>query len=74
MLSRVIKSGFSVYNTTPKGGFNALGALNRLKTSLFAPVKHIKRAMEPSGVNASTMTNTTEEAFDEVAHECKNFL
>ena len=30
--------------------------------------------MEPSGVNASTMTNTTEEAFDEVAHECKKFL
>jgi hypothetical protein len=68
MLSKVVKYSFSV-NPTPKGGFNLMAGINRLKESLKAPVKHIKRNIEPSGVNYSNMTNTTEEAFDEVSHE-----
>jgi hypothetical protein len=69
MLSKVIKYSFSNFNTSPKGGFNLMAGINRLQESLKAPVKHIKRTMEPSGTNYSMMTNTTEEAFDEVSHE-----
>jgi len=69
MLSKLAKAAFSSFNPTPKGGFNALGALNRLKSGLRAPIKHIKRNIEPSAVNYGSMTNTTEEAFDEVSHE-----
>ncbi len=65
MISKIAKYAFS----TTKGGFNMLGAMNRFKSAVRAPVKHIKRNLEASGVNYSPMTNTTEEAFDEVAQE-----
>jgi hypothetical protein len=40
-----------------------------LKSAIKAPVKHYKRWTEPTGINYSNMTNTTEEAFDEVSQE-----
>jgi hypothetical protein len=45
------------------------GALSSWTNLVTAPVKHIKRLLEPSGVDYQTMTNTTEEAFDEVSQE-----
>jgi uncharacterized Zn-finger protein len=69
MLSKIAKAAFSSFNQTPKGGFNILSAANRFKNSLFAPVKHVKRFLEPTAADNSVMTNTTEEAFDEVSHE-----
>jgi hypothetical protein len=65
MLSKIIKAGFSSTQNTSK--FSQ--AIGRLKSTLTAPVKHIKRGFEPSGLNYSPWTNTTEEAFDEVAAE-----
>lgn len=69
MLSKVVRHSFSNFNSAPKGGFNLVAGLNRLGESIKAPIKHVKRAIEPSAVNYSVMTNTTEEGFDEVAHE-----
>ncbi|EGR32106.1 hypothetical protein IMG5_096630 [Ichthyophthirius multifiliis] len=58
MLSKILKLK---YSTGP--------GLSQLKQQLTAPIKHIKRTLEPTGQNYSRLTNTTEEAFDEVAHE-----
>jgi hypothetical protein len=55
--------------TTPGGKFNILNAFKRLGSAIRAPVKHIKRNMEPSANDYNPMTNTTEEAFDEVSQE-----
>lgn len=63
MLNKIVKASFS------SKGFNLVNAVNTVKSSLNAPIKHIKRNIEPSGSNYSRMTNTTEEAFDEVSHE-----
>ncbi|KAL4505960.1 hypothetical protein ABPG72_013721 [Tetrahymena utriculariae] len=63
MLSKIVKASFS------SKGFSLANAVNTVKSTLNAPIKHIKRNIEPSGSNYSRMTNTTEEAFDEVAHE-----
>lgn len=63
MLSKIVKASFS------SKGFNLVNAINTVKSSVGAPIKHIKRNIEPSGSNYSRMSNTTEEAFDEVSHE-----
>jgi len=47
MLSKVVKYSFSGFNPTPKGGFNIMAGINRLQESLKAPIKHIKRNIEP---------------------------
>jgi hypothetical protein len=69
MLGRILKRGFSQFQPTPSGVLSGLSPLNRLKQTVRAPVKHLKRLLEPSGSNYQTMLNTTGEAFDEVAHE-----
>ena len=70
MLCRaIIKKGFCTTGSNYKGGFNILSSFNRIKSAVKAPVKHFKRTIEPSGVDYNLMTNTTEEAFDEVSHE-----
>lgn len=38
MLSKVARYTFSSVNPTPKGGFNLMAGLNRLTSSLKAPV------------------------------------
>lgn len=53
-------------NFSSSGLFGSLTTWTNLVTS---PVKHVKRLLEPSGVDYQTMTNTTEEAFDEVGQE-----
>lgn len=63
MLSKFVKASFC------SKGFNLNSALNTVKSTLKAPLKHIKRNIEPSGSNYARMSNTTEEAFDEVSHE-----
>jgi len=63
MLSKVVRASFG------SKGFSLTNALNTVKQSVGAPLKHIKRNIEPSGSNYARMSNTTEEAFDEVAHE-----
>lgn len=66
---RQIRRAFSSIQPTPSGKFNVVAAFDRFKSALRAPVKHLKRNVEPSASNYQTMTNTTEEAFDEVAQE-----
>ena len=46
-----------------------LGSWSSWSNLVTAPAKHLKRFMEPSGSDYQTMTNTTEEAFDEVSQE-----
>lgn len=54
-------------------GFNILSAFKGIKEAIKAPIKHIKSSNEPVGINYSTQTNLTAEAFDEVAHEWQAF-
>ena len=58
MLSKVVKRSFSLSSL-----------MGSLKRNALAPVKHIKRVLEPTAQDYTTMTNTTEDAFDEVSHE-----
>lgn len=52
MLSKILsRAAFGSFNPSPKGGFNILSALNRVKSSINAPIKHLKRNFEPSAVN-----------------------
>lgn len=60
MLTKTIRRAFS---------FNLVRGLQELGAAVRAPVKHLKALFEPTGQNYSVQTNTTEEAFDEVAHE-----
>lgn len=60
MLTKRISQTFS---------FNLVRGLRELGEAVRAPVKHIKALFEPTGRNYSVQTNTTEEAFDEVAQE-----
>ena len=62
MLTRKVKKCIST-------NFNIISAFDRLKTAFRAPMKHFKRFAEPQGVNYSPLTNTTEEAFEEVSQE-----
>lgn len=50
----------------PKFQFSSFASLTSF---LKAPVKHFKRMIQPTGVNYSPVTNTTQEAFDEVSQE-----
>lgn len=50
----------------PKHSFSSLTNLTNFIT---APIKHFKRFVQPTGLNYSPMTNTTQEAFDEVSQE-----
>jgi len=52
-----------------KFGFNILNSFRSLKEAVLAPTKHIKSALEPSGLEYSTQTNLTAEGFDEVSSE-----
>lgn len=63
MFSKIVRYSFG------SKGFSLVNAVNTVKSTIGAPIKHIKRNIEPSGSNYSRMTNTTEEAFDEVSHE-----
>jgi len=51
-----------------------VNAFKRLRDSAMAPVKHVKLVLEPSAVDYKTFTNTTEEAYDEVAQEWKALI
>lgn len=53
---------------------NMNGVFSRFKQALRAPVKYIKRSVEPSPSNYTNTLNTTEEAFDEVAQEWQALL
>ena len=66
---RHISKAFSSITPSPSGRFNVGKTLNRLKTAIRAPIRHLKRQLEPQGVNYNPWTNTTEEAFDEVSQE-----
>ena len=66
---RPLARAFSTVTPGGPGKFNIINSFQRLKNSLRAPVKHIKRNLEPTAVNFNPMTNTTEEAFDEVSQE-----
>jgi hypothetical protein len=59
------------FSTIQPGGsyFNLANAWKRVQSAVKAPRKHVKRLLEPSGRDYSPWLNTTEEAFDEVAHE-----
>ena len=59
------------FSTIQPGGsyFNLASAWKRVQGAVKAPKKHIKRLLEPTGRDYNPTTNTTEEAFDEVAHE-----
>ena len=57
------------FSTSPTGKFNILNAFKSAKNAIYAPVKHLKRHFEPTGADYNPTTNTTEEAFDEVAQE-----
>lgn len=65
MLTKTLKCSFS---------FNILNAFKGIKDAIRAPIKHIKAANEPAGNQYSIQTNTTEEAFDEVASEWQAHL
>lgn len=69
LLRSLAKRAFSSGQQGAASSYNILGSWTRLKAALRAPIKHWKRNMEPSAVNYQTMTNTTDEAFDEVAQE-----
>jgi len=69
LMIRQLTRAFSTVNPNPSGKFNLTSALGRLKSAFRAPIKHLKRNIEPTGVDYGTMTNTTEEAFDEVSQE-----
>jgi len=66
---RPVSRAFGTFIPGGSGRFNITNAFQRLKNTIRAPVKHIKRNLEPSAVDYNPMTNTTEEAFDEVAQE-----
>jgi ssDNA-binding Zn-finger/Zn-ribbon topoisomerase 1 len=68
-LRRLAQRCFSTLNASPKGSYNLMGHWNRIKSAVRAPIKHLKRNLEPSGTDNPTMPNTTEEAFDEVSQE-----
>jgi len=71
---RPISRAFASLNTGGGTKFNIKNAFQRLKNTVRAPVKHFKRQFEPAAVNYSPMTNTTEEAFDEVSQEWQALL
>eukprot|EP01017_Pseudomicrothorax_dubius_P041046 TRINITY_DN6531_c0_g1_i1.p1 TRINITY_DN6531_c0_g1~~TRINITY_DN6531_c0_g1_i1.p1 ORF type:complete len:592 (+),score=196.83 TRINITY_DN6531_c0_g1_i1:313-2088(+) len=71
---RSFARAFSTYNSSQAGKFNILGAFSRLGSAIRAPMKHLRRNLEPTGVNYQTITNTTEEAFDEVSQEWQALL
>ena len=54
--------------------FNILNAFKGIKEAVTAPVKHIKSLNEPTGSYYNPQTNTTEQAFDQVAHEWQAHL
>jgi len=66
---RPISRAFSTFIPGGSGRFNITNAFERLKNTVRAPVKHLKRNFEPTAANYSPFTNTTEEAFDEVSQE-----
>lgn len=66
---RPIARAFSSFVPGGSGKFNITKAYQRLKSAVRAPVKHLKRNLEPTAANYNPFTNTTEEAFDEVAQE-----
>jgi len=66
---RPIARAFSSLTPNGAGKFNITKAYQRLKNAVRAPVKHLKRNIEPTASNYNPWTNTTEEAFDEVSQE-----
>lgn len=66
---RPISRAFSTFIPGGSGRFNITNAFERLKNTVRAPVKHLKRNFEPTAANYNPFTNTTEEAFDEVSQE-----
>jgi hypothetical protein len=66
---RPVSRAFSTFIPGGSGRFNVTNAFSRLKNTIRAPIKHFKRNVEPTAANYNPMTNTTEEAFDEVSQE-----
>lgn len=55
--------------SSTQGRFNIFSTLNFAKNLVSTPLKHLKRAVQPSGVNYSPQLNTTSDAFEEVSQE-----
>lgn len=51
------------------GEASTTGIFEKAREFLAAPVKHIKRNLEPTGQDYNPMLNTTSDAFDEVSQE-----
>lgn len=66
---RPIARAFGTFIPGGSGRFNITNAFQRIKSAVRSPIKHIKRNIEPSANDYNPLTNTTEEAFDEVAQE-----
>lgn len=67
----MIRNFGRTFSSIQQGGsfFNLSNAWKRVQGAVSAPSKHLKRTLEPSGQDYNPLTNTTEEAFDEVAQE-----
>ena len=72
----MIRTFSRAFSTIQPGGshFNLGSAWKRVQSAVIAPRKHLKRLLEPSGRDYSPLLNTTEEAFDEVAHEWQGLI
>lgn len=71
MLSKSFGKRFA---TLGRGTSNLSVSIQRLKDVLRAPVKHLKRLNQSDAHHYAPMTNTTSEAFDEVAQEWQALL
>jgi hypothetical protein len=61
-----LRRGFS---SATSGKFNIFSSFSHLKSFVSTPLRHLKRSIQPTGSSYSPQTNTTSDAFEEVAHE-----
>ena len=57
------------FSQVGRGSLNLSNSWNRLKKTVTAPRKHLKRLFQSEPGHNSPLTNTTAEAFDEVSQE-----
>lgn len=57
------------FSTSTQGKFNIFSSFSAVKGLFNAPLRHFKRASQPTGSNYSPQLNTTSDAFEEVAQE-----